>query len=633
MANWVRGDQKLPQGRLILVSYMIVLGILLLLVGFWKLQIVQAGHFSDLARKNRIRTIPIIAPRGKILDRDGRVLVDNYPSFSILLLRDDPAQIKKDLPEITSGLDVTARDLEEQLKVARNEPKFQPLVIKEVASDADLAFVEAHRMDLPELELMLVQRRRYPPDDFLSPVVGYVGEVSPEQLAQSGGKRYKPGDIVGKAGLEREYNDILTGTDGMRRMIVNSTGKPVRTLDDMEPIPGKPIQLTIDADLQHVAEQELAGKTGAIVAWNPQNGEILAMASRPAFDPNDFAVRISAKEWNALNTDPEKPMLNRAIQAQLAPGSVFKIIESVGMLESGVPPANFHVFCPGYGVFYGQIRHDWNPKGHGEVDLHKAIAESCDVFFYNVGMQMGIDRISYYAKALGLGKATGIDLPGEEPGLVPSSAWVERVYHHPWYPGSTISLAIGQGPIEVTPMQLLRSVSGIAMGGVFYQPHLLKDLQPKVVKFPIPKSIVEEVTGGMYGVVNEPGGTGVFADEVLKQDHLQKIDFCGKTGTAQTISAEALLRLSAAERKHYRYDTWFVGFAPQHDPEIAVVVLVQGSALEAGGVAAPIAARVVAAYYQKKMGQPIQELEAQKLPQKKSPGMPQGKAAPAASNQ
>ena len=612
MANWIGGDQKLPQGRLILVSYGIVLGIILLLLGFWKLQIVQSGHYSDLAEKNRVRSIPIIAPRGKILDRNGRVIVDNYPSFSILLLRDDPAQIQKDLPQITAGLNITPEDLKQQLEEAKIEPKFQPIIVKPEATDADLAFVESHRVDLPELELMMVQRRKYPPNDFLAHVIGYVGEVSPQQLDQQAGDRYKPGDIVGKAGLERQYNDTLTGTDGMRRVIVNSVGKPVRTLDDTEPIPGKPIQLTIDYNLQAVAEQELADKIGAMIALDPRTGEILAMTSQPSFDPNDFSVRIPSKEWRVLNDDPNKPMLDRAIQAQLAPGSVFKILESAAMLESGVPPPDFHVFCPGYAVFYGTVRHDWDPKGHGEVGLHKAIVHSCDVFFYNVGQRLGIDRIAYYSKAFGLGKRTGIDLPGEEPGLVPSSEWVERVYHHKWYPGSTISVAIGQGATEVTPIQLLRTVSGIAMGGVFYQPHLLKDFSPvKVMRFPLSENTVQQVTDGMYGVVNE-GGTGIFAYNILKQAKLQDVEFCGKTGTAQTISAKGLLRLSAAERHHFGYNTWFVGFAPKRNPEIAVAVLVQDTALEAGGAAAPLAARFIKAYYEQKQGQPIQELEAAK---------------------
>lgn len=615
MANWVGNDQKLPQGRLILVSYCIVLGVVLLLLGFWKLQIIQSGHFADLAERNRIRSIPIIAPRGKMLDRNGRVIVDNYPSFSILLLRDDPEQIKKDLPQITSGLNITAEDLEQQLDAARDEPKFQPIVVKPEASEADLAFVESHRVDLPELELMLVQRRKYPPSDFLAHVIGYVGEVSPEQLEESGDK-YKPGDIVGKAGLEKQYNDILTGTDGMRRVIVNSIGKPVRTLDDTEPIPGKPIRLTIDTDLQSVAEDELNGKVGSIIAMDPRNGEILAMASHPAYDPNDFSVRISGNEWKTLNADPNKPLLNRAIQAQLAPGSVFKILESVAMLESGVPPPDYHVFCPGYATFYGRVFHDWvwstHHSGHGDVGLHTAIVQSCDVFFYNVGERLGIDRLAYYATALGLGKKTGIDLPGEEAGLVPSSQWVESTYHHKWYPGSTISLAIGQGPIEVTPIQLVRTIGGIASGGVFYEPHLLKDFGPvKVVRFPISENTVEQVTDGMYGVVNEDGGTAhLLGYPILVQAKLQNVEFCGKTGTAQTISAQALERVSAGGRSAYGYNTWFVGFAPKRNPEIAIAVLVQDTHLEAGGIAAPLAARFIEAYYQEKLGQPIQELQA-----------------------
>jgi penicillin-binding protein 2 len=613
VANWIGNDQKLPQGRLILVSYLIVLCIVLLLLGFWKLQIIQSGHFADLAEKNRIRSIPIIAPRGKILDRKGRVIVDNYPSFSVLLLRDDPGRLRKDMPQITEALNITKTDLEQQLEAAKDEPKFQPIVVKPEASDADIAYVDSHREDLPELELMMVQRRKYPPTDFLAHAIGYVGEVSPEQLEQQAGDRYKPGDIVGKAGLEREYNDILTGTDGMRRVIVNSVGKSVRTLDDTEPIPGKPIQLTIDYDLQAVAEQELAGKVGALVAYDPRNGDILAMTSQPSFDPNDFAVRIPRDEWRALNDNPGKPLLDRAIQAQLAPGSVFKILEASAMLESGVPPPDFHVFCPGYATFYGRVFHDWDAKGHGEVGLHNAIVHSCDVFFYNVGQRLGIDRIAYYASAFGLGKRTGIDLPGEEPGLVPSSEWVERVFHHKWYAGSTISVAIGQGATEVTPVQLVRTISGIASGGVFYQPHLLKDFGPvKEMRFPLSENTVEQVTDGMYGVVNEARGTGAFALAELKRANLQNVEFCGKTGTAQVISAQKL-QLLGGDRRHFGYNTWFIGFAPKRNPEIAVAVLVQDTALEAGGIAAPIAGRFVEAYFQQKLGQPIHELQAKQV--------------------
>ena len=289
------------------------------------------------------------------------------------------------------------------------------MVIKPAATQADIAFVESHRADLPLLELMMVQRRRYQHGEMLANAIGYVGEVSAQQLEDSDG-HYRPGDIVGKAGLEREYNDQLEGTDGMRRVVVNSVGKVVRTLDDVESIPGKPIQLTIDYDLQAIAEADMAGKEGAVVAMDARTGEILAMVSKPTFDPNDFAVRIPQDEWQKLNTDKHTPLLNRAIQAQLAPGSVFKIVMATAMMDSKLIPESYSVYCPGHANFYGREFHCWRPQGHGEVELHRAIVDSCDIFFYNVGKMLGIDKISYYGSGLGLGRRTGVDLPSEEPG-------------------------------------------------------------------------------------------------------------------------------------------------------------------------------------------------------------------------
>jgi penicillin-binding protein 2 len=575
---------------LALVSYLSVGLVILLLVGFWKLQVVQSGHFADLAERNRIRYIPIIAPRGAMLDREGRVLVDSYPSFSILLLRDQPKLFAKSLPQIEEGLGISKDDLQTQLEAAKDEPKFQPVVIKPAASEADIAFVESHRADLPVLELMMVQRRRYPHGEMLANTIGYVGEVSPKELERSDG-RYRPGDIVGKAGLEREYNSTLEGTDGMRRVVVNSVGKPVRTLEDIQALPGKPIQLTIDYDLQSVADADFEGKEGALIAMDARNGEVLAMVSRPTFNPNDFAVRIPNKEWQELNSNPETPLLNRAIQAQLAPGSVFKIVMATAMLESKAIPASYKVYCPGYANFYGRIFHC--DHAHGEVDLHKAIVASCDVYFYNVGKLLGIDRISYYANALGLGHLTGIDLPGEEPGLVPSEAWVERVYHHKWYPGSTISVAIGQGAVMVTPIQLARMIAGVAGGGRLVEPHLLKDdSSVKTTSFPLSDDTVEQVTQGMYGVVNEPNGT---TSGLVK---LKNIEFCGKTGTAQTMSYDLQNRLG----KHLKENGWFVGYAPRRNPEIVVAALVQKGGWGSTS-AAPIVRDVVRAYYYKKYPQ------------------------------
>ncbi len=589
MAYWIENEHKLPQTRLAAVSYVIVGMIGLLLLGFWKLQVVDSERYAQLAERNRIRAIPIMAPRGRMLDRESRVLVDNYPSFSVLLLRDDPRQVERSLPQIAEGLGIPLEDLQQQLEAAEDLPKFQPIVIKPEATQADIAFIESHRADIQLLEMLMVHRRRYAPDGFMAHASGYVGEVNAQQVESSNG-RYRPGDLVGKTGLERQYNDVLAGTDGLRRAIVNSIGKEVGRLEQKEAIPGKEIQLTIDYDLQVVAEQALAGRKGAVVALNPRTGEVLALASRPAPDPNLFAVRVPREEWKRLNEDPDRPLLNRIIQAQLAPGSVFKVIMATAMLESKAIPEDFSVFCTGLTDFYGRTFHCWQKHGHGQVSLHKAVVQSCDVFFYNVGKRLGIDRMAYYAVQLGLGRKTGIDLPGEEAGLMPSEEWKQRVFHQKWYPGETISVAIGQGAVVATPLQLARAIGGIAMGGVFKQPHLLMTSQPvPEERFSLSEDTTEKVTQAMFGVVNE-GGTGAGV-------RLEGIELCGKTGSAQVISAEGLKR--AGRQQRFSDNAWFVGYAPRRNPEIVVAVLIEQGE-HGASAAAPVARDVIKAYYDKK---------------------------------
>jgi len=624
VSYWFRNDNRLPQERLAAASYVIVGMLVLLLLGFWKLQVIDSDKYGQMAERNRVRSIPIIAPRGRMLDRDGRVLVDNYPSFSVLLLRDDPAAIEKNLPTIAEGLGLSIEDLKEQLVNTQALPKFQPIVIKPEATPGDVAFIESHRADIPVLEMLMVQRRRYLPGGFMAAASGYVGEVSEQQIESSNGK-LRPGDIAGKSGLERQYNDLLVGTDGMRRVIVNSVGKEMGRLSEQEAVPGKQIQLTIDYDLQQIAEDDMAGKKGAVVALDPRTGEVLAFVSRPAPDPNDFAVRISKEEWQKLNEDADHPLLNRATQAQLAPGSTFKIIMAAAMLESKAVPESFTAFCPGYANFYGRQFKCWvyGKGSHGAISLHGAIVHSCDVFFYNVGQRLGIDTIAKYAKMFGLGAKTGIDLPAEETGLVPSEDWVERVFHHKWYPGSTISVAIGQGAVTTTPVQLAYAIGGIASGGVFKQPHLMKDA-PHVgeVRVPLSEHTVEEVTQGMYGVVNE-GGTAAAS-------RLQGVEFCGKTGSAQVMSNTERGKLGKAASKG-KDNAWFVGFAPRRDPEIVISVLVEGGE-HGASAAAPIARDIVRAYYDKKNKKNPGEVTAQNQPplQMKKGATAQGAEAPKA---
>ena len=592
MSYWFRNDNRLPQARLAVASYIIVGMIGVLLIGFWKLQVIDADRYSSLAERNRVRYIPVIAPRGRMLDRDGRVLVDNRPAFSVLLLRDDPA-LEKHLPGISDGLGIPLDDLRDQLANTKNLPRFQPIIIKPDASPADIAFIESHRKDIPVLEMISVSRRRYLPGGFLAHAAGYVGEVSEQQIEASNGK-LRPGDFAGKTGLERQYNDLLQGTDGMRRVVVNSIGKEVERLSTQEAVPGKQIQLTIDYDLQQIAEQSLGPRPGAAVAMDPRTGEVLAMASHPTLDPNDFAVRISADDWKNLNEDPQKPLLNRAIQAQLAPGSVFKIVTATAMLEDKNPPESFTTYCPGYATFYGrQFKCYIYGKGsHGVAGLHKAILESCDIFFYNVGMRLGIDRLSYYGTKFGLGRKTGIDLPDEKEGLMPSEEWVQRAFHRKWYAGETISVSTGQGAITTTPLQLARTIGGIAMGGVFKQPHLLKDA-PNVgeERFALSEPTVEKITDAMYGVVNEEGGTA-------RNVRLPGIEVSGKSGTAQVIGYAT--REKFGKQKKFEDNAWFVGYAPRRNPEIVVAVLVQESGKHGGEAAGPVVKDIIKVYYDKK---------------------------------
>jgi penicillin-binding protein 2 len=589
---WFENEHKLPTGRLGVIPYLIGGMTLFLLFGFWKLQIIESEKYVQMAERNRIRSIPIVAARGRMLDREGRVLVDNYPSFSVLLLRDDPKQVTSTLPQIAEGLGIPLEELEQQLGAAQSLARFHPIVIKPEASQADIAFIESHRADIPALELLMVHRRRYLPDGFLSHAIGYVGEVTAQQVETSGG-RYRPGDVVGRAGLERQYNEVLMGTDGFRRAIVNSLGKEVGRLEQTEAVPGKAIQLTIDYDLQVVAENALRGQKGAVVALDPRTGEVLAMVSHPAPDPNAFAVRVPREEWKRLNEDPDHPLLNRAIQAQLAPGSVFKVMMAVAMLESKLVPEDFSVYCTGVADFYGRpFRcHVYGKGGHGLVELHRAIVQSCDIFFYNLGKRLGIDRIAAFASQLGLGRRTGLDLPGEEAGLVPSSEWKQRVFKQKWWPGETISVAIGQGAMISTPLQLAHSIGGIALGGVFHQPHLLKKNEPATAwRFPLSTETTEKVTQAMFGVVNE-GGTAAGA-------RLEGIEFCGKTGTAQLISLEGMKRVGKPQRR-LTDNAWFVGYAPRHRPEIVVAVLVEHG-LHGSTAAAPVARDLIKAYYDKK---------------------------------
>lgn len=593
-------DERFPTWKITFLEYFIAAVFVGLLVGYWRLQIGQHQELLEQAEHNRIRELPIIAPRGRILDRNGRVLVDNFPSFTILLNRDNAARLSdKHLQEIGKALDLDPNDIRDLIKRSAKLPRFQPVVLKQAASLKDVAYIDAHRSEFPEMDIIQSQQRFYPKHGVAAAVLGYVGEVSQADLARPGAN-YRAGDLIGKFGIEKEYNSILRGRDGMRRVIVNSRGQEAGTLGTINAVPGHDLRLTLDLNLQLTAEAALGDRPGAVVALDPRNGDVLAMVSHPTFDPNDFTHHISVKTWRRLTTDPMHPLMNKAIQAQLAPGSIFKIITGTAALESGLIEPDFTVHCNGEITIYGHTFHGWtwweHLAGHGAVDFHRAIVISCDIYFYTLGKMLGIQKIDYFADHMGLGHRTGIDLPDEDPGLIPSPSWVEKVYHHPWWPGETISVAIGQGAVQVTPLQVAYVIGGIASGGEFVRPHLafrqeldkLGDDPPphSGFQFPLHQSTVQAVTNGMWGVVNQPGGTGVGA-------RCPGLNIGGKTGTAQVVSE----RLKDSTHKaRYRNNAWFVGYSPSPDPDIAVAVLVMRG--QHSSVAAPIAGDVIKAYYQ-----------------------------------
>src|SRR6266704_5155057 len=465
-------DEKLSPIRLTAVQYVILVIFLFLAYGLWRLQVSQSDYYSAAAEKNRIRNVPILAPRGKILDRNGRTIVDNYPSFTALLMRDSSRDLNADAGLIAQGLHMDVKEVRDKIRHFASMPQFQPIYLKEDITMDEEAFVEAHRNELPELATIMAYRRLYPLKGFLAHLIGYVGEVSEDMLNQPGFELYTPGDVVGKSGVELQYNSVLMGKNGSRQVVVNSHGREVgKPLDEKPAEPGKPLKLTIDVHLQIAAEEAIEGKNGAIIAMDPHTGEILAMVSRPVFDPNDFAVRISKGEWNKLVNDPDKPLLNKAIQAQLAPGSTFKIIMATAGWQEGVAQ-DLHVHCNGGAEFYGRRFGCWVKGGHGPVDLTKAIYQSCDVFFYTLANKLGIDRIAKYATAFGLGQKTGIDLPQEASGVMPSEEWKLRNFRQKWFAGETISVGIGQGAVATTPVQLARAIAGITSDGVMHRPHV-----------------------------------------------------------------------------------------------------------------------------------------------------------------
>jgi penicillin-binding protein 2 len=595
-------DEKVSASKLHASQYVVVLLLASLAAGMWRLQILGVNNFRLLADANRVRKIPVMAPRGKIFDREGRILVDNYPSVSCYLLREQTKNLQADIPLIARGLDLPVEQVQAVVRRYASSPKYEQIPLKQDITPDEQAFIAAHRNELPELETRDEQRRLYPRDGFAAHIIGYVGEVSEEDLNSSKYDFYEPGDVVGKSGVEETYDAILRGTDGSRDVIVDSHGNEVGQLGYTLAIPGQDLRLTIDLDLQRTAEAAMQGKNGAIVAMDPHTGEILAMVSRPTFDPNQFAVRLTKSYWSQIVNDPDHPLMNKAIQAQYAPGSTFKIIMSLAGLEENAAQT-MHVMCNGGGTFFG--RFFACDQHHGMVDIDHAIPWSCDTFYYTLAEKLGIDTIAKYATELGLSQKTGVDLPDEASGTMPSTAWKLKTQHEKWYAGEVISVGIGQGAVQATPLQLARALGGIGSGGALKRPHVVfSDEIPQEVAsavattypgsgdrdIPISPDNWQTITDGMAQTML-PGAFDTGAPA-----RLEGIDFAGKTGTAQvvnhSIGGNNLLTGNA------RANAWFVGMVPRRNPDIVVAVLSEHGGWGATA-AAPLAAQVVNAFVSK----------------------------------
>lgn len=601
--------------RLYGIQYLILVIFIALGIRFYVLQVVRHDDFQARAENNRIREIPILAPRGAILDRGENVLVDNTPASNIVLTPD---------PEFMQNLDQTVNAMVENLGIDRDQlvkelnnplrPKSQPILVKQNATLADRAWVSAREFEYPEITVEEQPQRNYRYGKLAAHVLGYIGEISPKQLESPRYSGYKSGDIIGLGGIEAVYDKELRGKDGMRRVIVDSRGRPIRTLEIIPPTRGQDIITTIDIDMQRTAEEEFdkAGDTGVAIAMNPQNGEIYALASRPAFDPNIFAQNVisggeNRKEVRAIITDPKHPLYNKSIQGIYPTGSTWKLLMSTAALEEGIiTPKESRIVCGG-GISMGNrfVRCMGN---HGAPPIHPAIVHSCDGYFYRLGLKMGVDMIHEWVTRFGMGQKTGIDLPDEQRGIIPSRERKKKVNprNPEWKDFDTVLASVGQGEVAVPPMQLLRAISGIVMGGEYYTPHVLKvaketpirevkyyDTPPTQLK--LSPETVKILSYACWGVVNEGGTAGGVG---FPRD----LNVGGKTGTAQVIAME-----KAGRGKEHRDHAWFIGFAPLHTdqkPELGVVVLTEHGGF-GGRASAPKVKMIMGVYFSKKFGRPV----------------------------
>jgi len=605
----VAEDRRRVGTRLVILQVAAVIMFAALGICFWVLQIVQGTKYEEMAENNHQRTLALRAPRGVLFDRNGKVLVENRNSFTVSIIREHTKDMSRTIGLLAKVTGVDEKQVKQIVDRHRGEPSYRPIVVIEDASLAQVAALSARRLDfeLPDVRVEEVPTRKYPTDAMAAHLFGYVGEASDAQVEAGAAAQ---GSIIGQQGVERAYNRLLMGEDGAKRVVVNSTGREISTIDEIAPTEGRRVQLTLDYDLQKAAEEGFrrAGFNGAALIMDPRNGEVLTYVSLPSYDPNDFASGIDRTTWASLNTDKLKPLQNRVLQGRYSPGSTFKIVVATAALEEGLVTPDFKVNCPGGANFFGRYYKCHLKGGHGVVDMRHAIEKSCNVYFYTLGNMLGVDRIYKWAERLGLAGKTGIDLPNEQESIVPNTAWKQKRTGEKWYPGETISVSIGQGQVSVTPASLAEMITTVANGGTRVTPHVIKAIDEGQGWRPVPaRAVADRVAfrpetlaalhDGLWMVVNANGTGG--------RARIMGRDVAGKTGTAQVISNEGKARAKGTGAD-LRDHGWFVFFAPKDNPELAGAIFAEHG--EHGYLGAPIAKHVIETYFAKKDGQPLPKL-------------------------
>lgn len=587
--------------RLNRLAYAVLLVFAVLVLRLWFLQVVYGPEYRIKSENNRIQLRDIPPFRGMIFDRNGRLLVDNRPAYHLYLVPEEiqqPDQLLTRLEELVEiDPDVVRAKLE---KAGRGQP-FRPVLAKRELTREQLALVETHLFNLPGVMIQVKPQRHYIRDDLAAHLIGYLGEISEEQLASGRFPDSRPGDLIGKSGVEAGWQSYLHGARGGEQVEVDAAGRRLKVLSRRPPVSGLNLSLTLDLELQRLAEEGLEGKKGAIVALNPANGEVLAMASRPTFDPNDFIGGIDRARWEEIVSGREYPLQNRVISGQYPPGSVFKIAIALAGLEEGLVDPEEEVFCGGSYKLGTHVFRCWKRYGHGDVNFHRALRESCDVYFYKLGLRLGIDRIAEYSKRLGLGAKTGIKLGNERSGLIPTREWKLKRWGSPWQAGETVSSSIGQSFVLTTPIQVARMGAAVFNGGILYEPKVVRwvgkdghdeyKFEPTVLsRVNADPRHLELIKRALVAVVNEPHGTGWRAK-------VKGIDVAGKTGTAQVVNLETEKASKRGDEvpEKYRDHAWFFAVAPAQSPKIAIAVLAENSG-HGGSAAAPIAGDMIRAY-------------------------------------